>query len=242
MPTDPATNGASRPRAASRWSTLYGLGALSAVLVAGLVLLAVLLWPLWPHVFGVLDAEAVLAGIQRAPVELLFRLDPVVLWATVAQVPLFLALWAALRAVDEGWALFALAVGAVAVAAVMPTRPILELYTLSDLHAAAPPGERHVYVAAAEALLAQFHGAAWATSIFCGGTAGLTWSVLMLRSADFRALTAWVGIAGGAGSMIFFVPGIGILSLFLLGTVGAVIWLLLVAADLFALWRRTRQP
>lgn len=216
-----------------RWRGLYRAAACSGLLVAALVLFAVIGWFIWPHVFGELDAEQVLLGLQRAPLVFVMKLDPVVLVATIAQLPLFLGLWAALRPVSDAWSTTALALGAVAVAALLPSRPIVELFALSAEHAAArDAAQRALQVAAAQALLAGFHGTGWAVGVLCGGAAGTIWSALMLRTPHFGRATAWVGIAAGVGSMLFFLPKIGILLLFLLGTLGAIVWCVLVARDL----------
>lgn len=224
------------------WTTLLRAGEGAARVTAALVVFAVGGFFVWPHVFGVLSAEEVLLGIQGDPAGFVMRLDPVVLLAGVTQLPLFLALWVALRATSPSTATLALGFGSLGIAALLPTRPIVELFALARLHAAAgEAGARERYVAAAEALLAQFHGSAWAVGITLGGLAGLAFGAAMLRDARFRRITAWTAIVAGAGSLAFPLPGVGLVLLFVLGTIGSIVWLWLVAGDLGRL-RRTPAP
>jgi hypothetical protein len=161
------------------------------------------------------------------------RLDPVVLLASLTQLPLFLALWIALRRASPTVATLALLSGVTGVAAMLPTRPIVELYALAELHAAAAgAAEAGRYVAGAEVLLAQFHGMSWAVGIVLGGLAGIGFGAAMLRAPSFRRITGWTGVIAATGSLAFFVPVVGLVLLFVLGTIGSVVWLGLVARDL----------
>jgi hypothetical protein len=209
------------------------VGGVAAWTTAGLVAFAVAGFFVWPHVFGMLSAEQVLTGIRADPAGFVMRLDPVVLLATLTQLPLFLALWIVLRRASPTVATLALASGVTGIAAMLPTRPIVELYALAEQYAAAAgAAEADRYVAAAEVLLAQFHGMAWAVGIVLGGLAGVGFGAAMLRAPSFRRITGWTGIAAGAGSLGFFVPVVGLVLLFVLGTIGSVVWLALVAGDL----------
>lgn len=192
----------------------------------------------WPPVATALSAGEVLDLLHREPVAGFFHLDPAVLVLNIAQIPVMAALFVALRRVDPGWAWIALLVGVASAVAVVPARPIVELYALAERHAAADPEMQVVLEAAATGLLAQFEGTGWA--IATGGIplSYLVSFVLMLRSTDFARVTAWTGIATSAGSLPFFVPVVGPLLLLFLGTVVGIASCGLVARDLFRLARR----
>jgi hypothetical protein len=191
---------------------------------AALVAFAVVAYFIWPHVFGTHDGEQVLEGLQRAPLEYVMKLDPVVLLGTVARLPVFVALWAALRRDAPTGALFGLVLAGISTAACLSTRPIVELVALADLHAAASSAaERAVFVAAAEALLAQFHGAAWAVSITSGGAAGLVFGLSMRRSEAFSRMSVWATALSGFGALLVPIPVVGLVALFVLGTVVGVV-------------------
>jgi hypothetical protein len=79
-----------------------------------------------------------------------------------------LAVYAALKRVNESHALFALVLGLIAVIALIPARPIMELFTLSDRYAAAYEAEKSQYLAPGEALPALFNGSFRAVFYFFG--------------------------------------------------------------------------
>lgn len=136
---------------------------------------------------------------------------------------------------NESYALVALALGLVGAALIVPARPMSELLSLSDLHAAATTdAARSQYLAAGEALLALFNGTAFLVNTSLGGISLLTSSFLMLRSDVFSKLTAYVGIATNIGVCGLFVPGIGTALLFL-SLPGYVIWYILLARTFFQL-------
>lgn len=235
-PGSPPSGGPVTARAAGAlrgWSLVLRAGEASALLTAGLVLFAIGGFFIWPHVFGVLTAEEVLDGIPSAPAAFLMRLDPVVLIASLTQLPLFLALWVALRSTHPSGATLAALSGGVGVIAMLPTRPLVEVYALAARFAeASGEAERTALLATAELLLAQFHGTSWAIGIVLGGLAGVGFGAVMRISPRFGSVTAWTGILAGAGSLAFLLPVVGVLLLFVLGTVGSVVWLVLVARDL----------
>jgi len=70
--------------------------------------------------------------------------------------------------------------------------------------------------------------------------AGVGFGAVMRLSPAFGRVTAWTGILAGAGSLAFFLPVVGVLLLFVLGTVGSVVWLVLVARDLARVRRTLR--
>ncbi|HJL20048.1 MAG TPA: hypothetical protein RMH99_30565 [Sandaracinaceae bacterium LLY-WYZ-13_1] len=196
------------------------MGGYLALGQAALVAFAVVAYFIWPHVFGTHDAEQVLEGLQRAPFAYVMKLDPIVLLGTVVQLPVFVALWAALRRAAPTGALFGLVLAGISTAACLSTRPIVEIIALADLHAAASSAAQEaLYVAAAEGLLAQFHGVAWAVSVMCGGAAGLVFGLSMRRSEAFSSVSVWATALSGVGALLVPVPVVGIVSLFLLGTV-----------------------
>ncbi len=59
---------------------------------------------IWPHVFT--DAKVVLEGINDNPPVFFMKLDPVVLVGTLLQLPVWLALWVALKK-NRFWIVFA---------------------------------------------------------------------------------------------------------------------------------------
>ena len=116
--------------------------------------------------------------------------------------------------------------------------------------AAASEAQRAMYLAAGEALLAIYSPGAsvqsfgYNASLFLVLLAGLTISMVMLRSNVFGKWTAWIGIgANGLGLLTFAGMAIGS-DLYYLPTVLSapvrIVWYVLVAVKLLGLgWRRT---
>jgi hypothetical protein len=114
---------------------------------------------------------------------------------------MFLALYAALRPVNKGYALIATAMGLVGIAVYFASNAALSLLSLSDQFAAATTdAQRSALLAAGQAILATgnpgsiFPGTGIYMSFFLLAAAGLVFSILMLRSTVFSRATAYVGI------------------------------------------------
>lgn len=213
--------------------TLAHTGGWLAFVQASTVVFAIVGYFIWPHVFGDHDAGQVFAGIQQSPAVYFMRLDPIVLIGTLLQLPVFLGLWAVLRKTHAGVATLGLAVGFLSTAASLTIRPLIELYSLASLHeAAATPEMQTMYLAAGEALLAQFHGTAWAVSIMCGGLAAMLFAWVMRKTQAFRPATFWAMLLSGSGALLVLIPVVGIIALFLLGTVVGVAASILCGWDL----------
>jgi hypothetical protein len=218
-----------------RWKDLYQIGAVSSLLVAVLVLCAIVAYFIWPFKPGFTSTENIFTTLQADRLGGLMSLDlpfPVIVLINI--LPL-LALYAALKKVNESYALIALVFGLVSVVALIPSRPIAELVLLSDQYASATTEtERIQYLAAGESLHALFNGTAWMVYSILVGISTLTISGLMLRSPFFGKRTAYVGIACGIAGPCVLIPAIGTF-MSLLATFGGMIWSLLLARALFRL-------
>jgi hypothetical protein len=217
-----------------RWLWLYRIGAVAALLsivIIPLSIVAFFIWPLWP--------EDILAVIQQDKLAGLMGLDAMYLVSTVLGIPFFLVLYVTLRELDGGWALMALTLGLLGLACLIPSRPIPEMFTLSDQYAAAATdAERAVYQAAGEAMLAHFHGMAYHAHYVLGSASLLISSFLMLRSDTFSRATAYVGVASNIVVFGLYVPEVGVY-ISLLSVVGYFTWYILIARKLFQLgWGR----
>ena len=167
----------------------------------------------------------------------LISLDIFLFVGNLFSITLFLALYVSLKQVNESYALIALALGLIAVVLLIPSRPIFELFTLSKLYStAATEAAKSQYLAAGESLLALFNGTNWFMNTLLGGISLLISSVLMLRSNIYSKSTAYVGIITNAVVCGFFIPGIGVLLLFL-SLPGYMIWYFLLARKFFQMVR-----
>jgi len=216
----------------SRWNWLYkigGVAALISVVIIPISIVAYFVWPPFPDDILVVIQEDRLAGLMS--------LDFLYLLSNFFAIPLFLVLYVTLKRVSESFSAIALALGFVGLLSLVPSRPILEMFAISDQYAAATTdAQRAIYLAAGEAVLALFHGTAFNVHYLLGSASLLISSFLMLRSDIFGKRTAYVGIVTNIVVFGLYVPKIGIY-ISLLSVVGYLIWYILIARRLFQLGR-----
>ncbi len=221
--------------ACPRWRDLYRIGGIAAIGFEILIILGGIAFVIWPYLPGQAPTEGIFRAIQDNRLGGLMALDFLLLLSNLLGILFFLALYVSLKPVNESYALIALVLGLVAAVLIVPARPISELLSLSDLHAAAATdAARSQYLAAGEALLALFNGTAFLVNTSFGGISLLISSFLMLRSNAFSKPAAYVGIATNIAVCCFFVPVIGTYLLFL-SLPGYVVWYILLARTFFRL-------
>ena len=218
-----------------RWQDLYRIGGIVAIVMNILILVVVVAIIVWPILPGSAPTEDIFTTVEGDWLGGFMALDAMLLVTNIVGVLLFLALYAALKRVNESYALIALVIGLFAAVLVVPARPVSELLYLSEAYAMATTElARSQYLAAGEALLSYFHGTAWAVNTFLGGLSLLISSLLMLRSTFFSKSTAYVGIVTNLAVCAFFLPVIGIILLFL-SVPGYFVWHILLARNFFQL-------
>jgi hypothetical protein len=200
-----------------RWVELYKIGGITAIISAALIVFGVIAFFIWPYMPGYDSVQNIFALIQTNRFGGLMALDFILFLSNLLGILLFLALYVSLKRVNESYALIALTLGLVAAVSIIPARPIVELFSLSDLYtAAATEAVRSQYLAAGEALLTLFNGTAWMVNTFLGSISLLISALLMLRSDIFNKATAYIGILTNVATCGFFIPGgIGTALLFL---------------------------
>jgi hypothetical protein len=218
-----------------RWKDLYKVGGLSSIVIAVSIILAIAAYFIWPYQDNTVFIETIFVALQTDLLGGLLSLDISLLLIAPLNLFLFLALYVALKQVNESYALIALILALMAVLLVVQTRPLAELTLLSDKYAEATnAAEKAQYLAAGESLHSYFSGTAWIIQTIFFMIAGLINSLLMLRTRFFSNATAWLGIGISIIGMGFFLPTIGILLLFL-NTIGTIPWCVLVTRDFFRL-------
>ncbi len=214
----------------SAWRSLYRIAAVAVLISVVLIPLSMVAYFLWPPF-----PEDVLAVIQENRLAGLMSLDFMYLASSLVAIPLFPALYATLRRVNHGLAALALAMGLVGLVCLVPARPILEMFTISDQYAAATTdAQRAIYLAAGEAISSMFYGTAYNVHYILGSASMLISSFLMLRSSVFGRGTAYVGIATNIVVFGLYVPIIGVY-LSLLSVLGYFVWYILLARRFFRL-------
>jgi hypothetical protein len=220
------------------WKNLYIIGGIAVFVNLILMLISVVGYIIWPYAAGSTPTQEIYALVQTNIWAAFIALDLGVSITNLVSILIYLALYVALRRANEAYALIALILGLVAVAAMIAARPVFEIFTLSGFYAsAATEMDRSLYLAAGETLLVQFHGTAWHISIFFGALAPLINALLMRRSQFFSRRLAYIGIVTFALGTFFWVPGVGLMFLFL-SMLGSVPWSILLGRDFFRLAKK----
>jgi len=216
-----------------RWNWLYKIGGSAALFGMAIIPIQLIVFIAWGQPdtaigWFTLFQDNKLAGLLAF--ELLLIVSVAVGIATT------LALYIALRRVDESFMVIALALGLVEAVTFMLARPTFEMLYLSEGYAAATTdAQRAMFLAAGEAMLSTFTGTAFHLSINLFNIYFLIVSGVMLRSNIFGRVTAYMGILAAIFNWALYIPTIGlflsILSVFPFLT----IWNVLVARRLFQL-------
>ena len=150
-----------------------------------------------------------------------------------------LALYVALRRVNESLMAIAITLGLMGIVTLIVARPIFELVSLSDQYTAATTeAQRSMFLAAGQAILEIRSGTAFNVSYVIGAVAMILNCAVMLQSKIFSSATAYVGILANVIGLGYYIPTIGIyvaiFSVLLLW-----IWYILLAHRFFQL---SREP
>jgi hypothetical protein len=219
----------------SRWKDLYRVGFISSVAMIVTTVLAVAAFFVWPYTPGMETAADIFNVLQNDRLGGLIALD---LWAPIivaVTIPQVLALYAAIKRVNESYALIALILGIMGSILWLTSRPLVEVVYLSEQYAAATTdAAKSHYLAAGEALLAFFNGTAWTIATLFIGFASFINSFIILRSRFMNHVIAYIGIGSALISFGVFIPGIGAF-LSLLATVAGVLWSILLARTFYRL-------
>ena len=216
----------------SAWKSLYRVGAVAALVVVLFYVIQIIVLVISPPpntvigYFTLFHKNALLG---------LLDLDLLSIADYALFVPLFLALYIALRRVSPSFMAIATALGLIGIATYFASNTAFEMLSLSNQYAAATTDvQRSMFMASGQAMLAIYQGTAFGLSYIFLAIASLIISVVMLWSTTFGKVTAVVGIVANALAVGFFVPTIGVF-LSLISVVALLIWYVLIAIKLFIL-------
>lgn len=222
------------------WKWLYRVGAIAAVITVLFIPIAIvshLVWPPPPWAAGA--AADWFAYFQNNWVAGLLNLDLLLAISLILSVPLYLALFVALRHASPSGMLIATAIALLGAVLHLATISAFEMQAFSQAHAAATTdAQRTMYLAAGEAILSGYYGTVFQVSYVLGYLAYIIIGAVMLRSRVFSQVTAYVGLVTGIAGFGFYLPTVG-LFLSIVVVLLVAIWNILVARRLFQLGRGT---
>jgi hypothetical protein len=205
------------------WKDLYRIGFVACITIPVSIALAVIVYFIWPYTPGFTSVESIFVQLQYNRIAGLMSLDFMMMFIIPIMILHLLALYVALKPVNESYALIALVFGIIANILILVARPLLEMVYLSNQYAAATSEvAKSQYLAAGESFHALFDGTTWLWWNIMTGISYLISCLLMLRSKVFSKATAYVGIALFVVGSGVYIPALVILSL--VSTIASIIW------------------
>jgi hypothetical protein len=219
-----------------RWRGIYRAGAVAALATAGIIMVAIVAHIAWPPPsWSPGAADDWFALFQSNTLHALVGLDLLFMAVYALLIPIYLALYLALRSESESAMALALALGLVAIAIYFASNPAFEMLSLSQGYAAATTDvQRAMFLAAGEAVLAAFQGTAFKASYLIASVAGIIVAAVILRSKVLSRPTGYARLAASVLGLGLFVPVIGI-PLALFSVLFEWIWYILLGRGLLRL-------
>jgi hypothetical protein len=219
----------------SRWNWLYKIGGAAALFGVAIYLIQLIVFIVWGQ------RETAIGWFtlfESSKVGGLLAFELLLVVSSALAIATTLALYVALRRVNESLMVIALAVGLVEAVAFIVARPAFEMLYLSEGYAAATTdAQRAMFLAAGEAILATFNGTAFHLSINFFSIYFLIVPIVMLRSHNFGRVTTYMGILAAIFNWALYLPSIGIFLAILSVFPFLLIWNILIARRLFQLGR-----
>jgi hypothetical protein len=222
-----------------RWGWLYKLGGAAALIMVVMIPIQIVVFIASPPPSTVADYFTLFQSNRLLG---LLDLDLLLIVDNVLAIALYLALYIALRRASESFMAIATVLGLISIVLYIASREAtFTMLSLSNQYAAATTdAQRAMFLAAGQAMLAIYNGAAFHVSYVLGAAALLIISVVMLRSDLFSKATAYLGIVANVLAFGLYVPSIGIfISIF--SVVFLWIWNILLARRLFQLGRNISE-
>ncbi len=219
------------------WRVMYTAGAVAALLSVVCVAIAGIVLVTNPSPTTV---SGWYAAFQQNPLVGLLQLDLMMLVSYALTIVLYVALYGALRQVNEPLVTLAALLGIISIVTYFASNVSFTMLLLSQKYTAATSeAERSQLLAAGQSALATWQGSAFDVSYVLGGVAVLLFAVIMLRSAVFSKVTAYVTLLLGALMLIPATAGTVGLALSIISLLPLVVWDVRVALRLFRLARAT---
>jgi hypothetical protein len=184
----------------SRWNGLYRFGGVTAVAIAVLLLVEILVYSALPQPRTVVER---FAQFQTSALVGLLTLDLLGMVSYLLFVPTILSFYMLLRRTNEAITLVATVLFFIGIAAFFATNTAFPILALSNQYATtSSEAERSTLLAAGQSMLTLFNENAFHVSYLIVSTAWLLVSTVMLRSMRFGRITSHAGILSGAAGII----------------------------------------
>ncbi|MCE5215031.1 MAG: DUF4386 domain-containing protein [Methanobacterium sp.] len=179
----------------SRWKTLYKIGGIAAILSALLLLIEIITWVVWPQPNTVLGYFTLLQTNKIIGLIDFYLLEYI---AYILFLPLFMALYVALRRINESLMLIAISLAILGIAIFLATNNSFSMLSLSNQYlVATTETQKSIILAAGQAMMVntgQRSVGGFNMGLLLISVAGIIISTIMLKSNNFSNKTAYLGI------------------------------------------------
>lgn len=217
----------------ANWRVLFRLAGTLLLTMVAFIVIQIAVFIIWPPPG---DAAGWFELFQMNKLVGLLDMDLLLIVDQVFMGIILVALYIALRRANKSLMTVSLTLGLTGVITYFSSAVAFEMMSLSDRYASAvAEGERAILLAAGQAMLATWQGTAFNVGYVIEGIAFLLMGTVMLRSAVFGRLTAWVSIVLGIMSLV--PPTVTVVGMyFALGSlIPLVMWDFIVAGEFFRL-------
>jgi Domain of unknown function (DUF4386) len=216
-----------------RWKSLYRMGGYAALVMFVLIPIQIVIFIAWPPPQTVTDFFAL---FQHNHFLGLLDLDLLLIVDNLLSIPLYFALYFALRRKNASFVLIGTVCGLLSIILYLVSREAtFSMMTLSDQYFAATSDvQRLIALAAGQVMLISYNGTVFNISYILGAAALIILSVIMLKNDVFSKAAAYLGLLANILALGLYIPVVGIyISVF--SVVFLWIWDLLVALRLLRL-------
>ena len=225
-------------QADAAWKPLYRIAAVVALLSVAFIIVAgvvLVINPIpttmvgWFNLFN----QSWLRG--------LFAADLMMLASYVLLGVIYVALYGALRHVNQPFMALGTAFAFVGMVAYIAANPAFSMLSLSHQYAdATTDAERTALMGAGQAIIANWTGTAFNVAYFLGALFAIIVSIVMLRSKVFSKATGYAGLAMGVLTLVPASAGTVGIVFSLLALVPTMIWYVLLARRFFKFGSKAR--
>lgn len=227
----------------SRWNNLYKIGGIAAIFSALLLLVEIIVWTIWPQPTTVIDYFTLFQTNRLIGLIDFYLLEVV---AYVLFLPMFLAIYVALRRFNEVYMIIAITIAIIGSAVFLATNNSFSMLSLSNQYmAATTEAQKSIILAAGQSLMintGQRAVGGFNIGLLLISIAGIISSTVMLRSNSFSNKIAYLGILAFAVSLaeyfrMILLPSSVTLLLIIAITSGVLllIWLIVIGRRLLQL-------
>jgi len=181
-------------RTTSSWRWVYQLAAVAAIVNVIVIIVQIVAFSISQPPDTIQEWFAL---FDRNPVMAMINLDLIYLFNNMLIIPMYFALYLALRQKQEGTALFALIVGMIGLAAYMPSNTAFEMQRLHAQYVTASADQQALLLAAGQALIVKYYGSSFIAYYVLNAVSLLFFANAMRRSPIFGKNVAWAGLIAG---------------------------------------------